>query len=121
MLIRLTWMRSFVLARRTPCSRKHSQPIGPMRHTESCVHVWKRPSISEATWSVRAPWGCSVPGALDFASPTPNRATIGDINAMALYAGESVRCRSLEFEPAAEIVRELGESIERLLRTWSST
>jgi len=55
-----------------------------------------------------------------FASPTPNRATVGDIAAMALYAGESVDAVR-RIQPAAEIVRELSEGAERLLRAWSSS
>jgi NAD(P)H-dependent flavin oxidoreductase YrpB (nitropropane dioxygenase family) len=55
-----------------------------------------------------------------FAPPSPNRATVGDIAAMALYAGESVDAVR-RIQPAAEIVRELSEGAERLLRTWSST
>ena len=55
-----------------------------------------------------------------FAPPSPNRATVGDIAAMALYAGESVDAVR-RIQPAAEIVRELSEGAERLLRAWSSS
>jgi NAD(P)H-dependent flavin oxidoreductase YrpB (nitropropane dioxygenase family) len=47
--------------------------------------------------------------------PTPNRDTEGAIDAMALYAGQSVDAVR-EIQPAAEIVRELSEGAERLLR-----
>jgi NAD(P)H-dependent flavin oxidoreductase YrpB (nitropropane dioxygenase family) len=54
-----------------------------------------------------------------FAPPTPNRATIGEIKAMAMYAGESVHAVR-RVQTAAEIARELSEGAERLLRMWSS-
>jgi NAD(P)H-dependent flavin oxidoreductase YrpB (nitropropane dioxygenase family) len=52
-----------------------------------------------------------------FAVPCPTRTTTGTIAAMALYAGESVgavRCTM----PAADIVHELMDGAERLLRVW---
>lgn len=50
-----------------------------------------------------------------FGVPTPTRLTTGKIEAMALYAGESVGAvRGIL--PAAEIVRELVEGAEQLLR-----
>jgi nitronate monooxygenase len=54
-----------------------------------------------------------------FAPPTPNRATTGHIEAMALYAGQSVDAVR-RVEPAADIVRELSEGAEQLLRDWAS-
>jgi NAD(P)H-dependent flavin oxidoreductase YrpB (nitropropane dioxygenase family) len=52
-----------------------------------------------------------------FAVPAPVRTTVGRVEAMALYAGESVGAvRGIQ--PAAEIVRELAEGAERLLRRW---
>jgi nitronate monooxygenase len=52
-----------------------------------------------------------------FAIPCPTRATTGTITAMALYAGESVGAvRSVM--PAAEIVGELADGAEHLLRRW---
>ena len=53
-----------------------------------------------------------------FAPPPPSRTTTGAIEAMALYAGQSVGAvqRAL---PAAAIVAELVEGAERLLRSWS--
>jgi nitronate monooxygenase len=50
-----------------------------------------------------------------FAVPTPTRWTEGRIEAMALYAGESVSAVR-RIQSAAEIVRELAEGAERLLR-----
>ena len=52
------------------------------------------------------------------APPTPNRATIGEIGAMALYAGHSVDAVK-RVQPAVEIVRELSEGAERLLAAWA--
>jgi nitronate monooxygenase len=47
-------------------------------------------------------------------SHTPSRATTGAIEAMSLWAGESVGAVR-RVQPAAEIVRELAEEAERLL------
>ena len=47
----------------------------------------------------------------------PTRTTIGEIAAMALYAGESVGAVKRE-QPAAEIVRQLAEGAEELLGAW---
>src|SRR5262249_17898403 len=50
-----------------------------------------------------------------FAVPAPTKMTTGNIHAMPLYAGESVGAvRTIQ--PAAEIVRELVEGAEQLLR-----
>jgi nitronate monooxygenase len=53
------------------------------------------------------------------AVPCPTRGTTGTIAAMALYAGESVGAVS-GVVPAADIVHELVDGAERLLRRWSS-
>ena len=50
-----------------------------------------------------------------FAPPPPSRDTTGAIEAMALYAGQSVGAVR-EVKPAGEIVREVCEGAERLLR-----
>lgn len=50
-----------------------------------------------------------------FAVRPPNRATRGRINAMALYAGQSVGAVT-EISLAADVVRELAEGAEKLLR-----
>ncbi len=52
-----------------------------------------------------------------FASPTPSTGTTGAIEAMALYAGEGVGAVTRR-QPAAEIVREIADEAERLLRGW---
>jgi hypothetical protein len=49
-----------------------------------------------------------------FASPCPTRSTTGHVEAMPLYAGESVG-RVKKVQPAGEIVREMAEEAERLL------
>jgi nitronate monooxygenase len=52
-----------------------------------------------------------------FMTPAPIRTTSGQIDAMALYAGESVGAvRSVR--PAAEILQELADGAERLLAHW---
>lgn len=53
-----------------------------------------------------------------FATPPPGRITTGEIDAMALYAGQSVAMVG-EVKPAAAIVAELSEGAERLLRCWT--
>jgi NAD(P)H-dependent flavin oxidoreductase YrpB (nitropropane dioxygenase family) len=56
-----------------------------------------------------------VVGEMKLSVPCPSRETTGSIEAMALYAGQSVGAvRSVQ--PAAEIVRELAEGAERLLK-----
>jgi nitronate monooxygenase len=52
-----------------------------------------------------------------FAVPCPTADTTGKIEAMALYAGESVDAVR-DIRPAADIVRELAEGAEELLRRW---
>lgn len=53
-----------------------------------------------------------------FSAPPPVRTTTGNIRAMALYAGESAGAvRTVQ--PAEEIVSELADGAERLLRRWS--
>jgi NAD(P)H-dependent flavin oxidoreductase YrpB (nitropropane dioxygenase family) len=53
-----------------------------------------------------------------FAPPPPSRTTTGSIEAMALYAGQSVGAVR-KTEPAAAIVAELVDGAERLLRSWA--
>ena len=52
-----------------------------------------------------------------FAGFLPDRTTRGTIEAMALYAGQSVGSVR-EVTPAAEVVRELAEKAEQLLQAW---
>jgi NAD(P)H-dependent flavin oxidoreductase YrpB (nitropropane dioxygenase family) len=53
-----------------------------------------------------------------FAPPPPGERTTGEIDAMALYAGQSVGMVDA-VEPAAAIVAELAEGAERLLGRWA--
>lgn len=55
-----------------------------------------------------------------FAPPTPSRDTVGNIEAMALYAGQSVDAVR-RVQPAAEIVRELSDGAEQVLRAFVSS
>jgi NAD(P)H-dependent flavin oxidoreductase YrpB (nitropropane dioxygenase family) len=53
-----------------------------------------------------------------FGTAPPLTGSSGAVEAMAMYAGESVRfVRGVE--PAGEIVREIAEGAERILRAWS--
>ena len=52
-----------------------------------------------------------------FAGFLPDRTTLGHIEAMALYAGQSVGSVR-EVTPAADVVREVAERAEQLLKTW---
>jgi len=52
-----------------------------------------------------------------FAVACPTRTTTGTIAAMALYAGESVGAVRGTM-PAADIVHELMDGAERILRVW---
>ena len=51
------------------------------------------------------------------ATPSPTKDTTGEISAMALYAGESVG-NVVRVQPAGEVVRELVDGAELLLRGW---
>jgi nitronate monooxygenase len=53
-----------------------------------------------------------------FATPPPGAITTGEIDAMALYAGQSVGMVG-DVKSAAAIVAELAEGAERLLRRWA--
>jgi NAD(P)H-dependent flavin oxidoreductase YrpB (nitropropane dioxygenase family) len=53
-----------------------------------------------------------------FGVPCPNRDTTGEIAAMVHYAGQSVGATT-EVLPAAQVVQELADGAERLLRRWS--
>jgi NAD(P)H-dependent flavin oxidoreductase YrpB (nitropropane dioxygenase family) len=82
-------------------------------------HRVLRSSIEAATTNQTEPVGYADDGwAIPRLHQTPpQRGTTGQIEAMALYAGESVDgVRSVQ--PAAHIVRELVEGAEQLLRRW---
>ena len=87
-------------------------PNAPHRVLRSCVEAAE--SFKDALVGHGSIGGASYP-IPRFAPPTPNRDTVGEIGAMALYAGHSVDAVQ-RIQPAAEIVRELSEGAERLLR-----
>lgn len=83
-------------------------------------HRVLRSSVEAATANQEEPVGHSESGwGVPRLHPTPpNRETTGRIEAMALYAGESVDGVNA-VQPAAEIVHELADGAEQLLRRWS--
>jgi nitronate monooxygenase len=89
-------------------------PGAPHRVLRSCVEeatVYPSEVVGEiATREVRTP----IPR---HSVICPTRSTTGEIGAMALYAGESVGAVRGE-QTAAEIVREVAEGAEALLRAW---
>ena len=52
-----------------------------------------------------------------FGVPCPNRDTTGEIAAMVHYAGQSVGATA-KVLPAAQVVQDLADGAERLLRRW---
>jgi hypothetical protein len=54
-----------------------------------------------------------------FAPSAPTRETTGAVEAMALYAGESVGAVTHR-QSAGEIVAELADGAEQLLRRWAT-
>jgi len=52
------------------------------------------------------------------APPSPGRHATGNVEAMALYAGQSVAAVE-RLQPAEAIVRELAQGAEGLLRRWA--
>lgn len=82
-------------------------------------HRVLRSSVDAATANQEEPVGYSESGwGVPRLHPTPpNRETTGRIEAMALYAGESVDGVT-GIVPAAQIVRELADGAEQLLRRW---
>jgi nitronate monooxygenase len=51
--------------------------------------------------------------------PSPGRHASGRVDAMAMYAGQSVGAVQ-RLQPAETIVRELAQGAERLLRRWGT-
>jgi len=91
-------------------------PNAPHRVLRSCV---ERAESFKGELVGRGSIGGKIYPIPRLAPPTPNRETEGDVDAMALYAGQSVDAVR-RIQPAAEIVRELDEGAERLLRTCAS-
>jgi nitronate monooxygenase len=61
--------------------------------------------------------GATTLPVLRFGVPCPNRDTTGEIAAMVHYAGQSVAGTDRVL-PAAQVIQELAEGAERLLRRW---
>ena len=90
-------------------------PDAPHRVLRSCAEAAEALGTDIAGEITR---GESTVPVRRFASQPPNRATSGEVRAMALYAGQSVGAvRGVQ--PAGEIVAELMEGAEQLLRAWS--
>lgn len=92
-------------------------PNAPHRVLRSCV---KKAESFKGELVGHGSIGGSTYSIPRLAPPTPNRDTTGDIDAMALYAGHSVDAVR-RIQPAAEIVRELAEGAEQLLRKSASS
>jgi NAD(P)H-dependent flavin oxidoreductase YrpB (nitropropane dioxygenase family) len=91
-------------------------PDAPHRVLRSCVEAAgavKDDIVGEMSIGVMR---MQVP---KFSVPSPSRDTTGTIEAMALYAGESVGAVTAVVS-AAQVVRELAEGAERLLRATLS-
>jgi NAD(P)H-dependent flavin oxidoreductase YrpB (nitropropane dioxygenase family) len=87
-------------------------PDAPHRVLRSCVEAAEAFDGDIVGELVHAGHSLPVPR---LAVPSPNRSATGRVDAMALYAGESVGAVSA-VRPAAEIVRELSDGAERILR-----
>jgi nitronate monooxygenase len=89
-------------------------PDAPHRVLGSCVaaaRAFAGEVVGEQLWEgERRPWA-------RYGIGVPDRATTGAIEAMPLWAGESVGGVRW-VQPAAEIVRELAEDAEALLHRW---
>jgi nitronate monooxygenase len=91
-------------------------PDAPHRVLRSCVDAAE---ASSADIVAEMSFGATRMPVPRLAVPSPSRDTTGEIAAMALYAGESVGAVT-EVMPAGEVVRELAEGAERLLRAAAS-
>jgi NAD(P)H-dependent flavin oxidoreductase YrpB (nitropropane dioxygenase family) len=87
-------------------------PDAPHRVLRSCVEAAERID-DEVVGEMELPGGASVPVAR-FSPPCPGRRASGRIDAMALYAGQSVGAVH-RVERAADVVRELAGGTEELL------
>jgi NAD(P)H-dependent flavin oxidoreductase YrpB (nitropropane dioxygenase family) len=88
-------------------------PDAPHRVLRSCVEA-ARAFPKDVTGEIEIIPGRRIP-VPRFGVPCPTRETTGEVEAMALYAGESVG-QVCAVEPAAAIVEELSQGAERLLR-----
>ena len=90
-------------------------PDAPHRVLRSCVEAAEALGADIAGYVAH---GESSEPVRRFASQPPNRATSGEVRAMALYAGQGVGAvRGVQ--PAGKIVAELMEGAEQLLQAWS--
>ncbi len=88
-------------------------PHAPHRVLRSCIAAAEK--LPEGPVAETELAGVKLPIAR-FATPCPTTATTGKLAAMALYAGESVGAVTRSDQPAGDIVRELAEGAEKLLR-----
>ncbi len=86
-------------------------PHRALRSAVAAVETYKGDSVGEMDMG---PTRMTIPRG---AVPSPTTNTTGEISAMALYAGESVN-KVVRVQSAAEVVRELADSAELLLRAW---
>ena len=89
---------------------------GPHRVLQSSLALASA-SLDEFVGAVNRPGDEPLP-IRRFESHTPTTATTGNVDAMSLWAGESVGAVN-RVQPAAEIIREMNDDAERLLRRWS--
>lgn len=90
-------------------------PDAPHRVLHSCVEAAQK--LSDGVVGQAEIGGRPFPIGR-FMTPAPLRTTTGNIEAMALYAGESVG-GVRHIQTAADIVHELADGAERLLRQWA--
>lgn len=90
-------------------------PDAPHRVLRSCVEAAE---ALEGEIAGEMPMGVVQMPLPKFAVPCPTRDFTGTIGAMALYAGESVGAVT-RVQSAAEVVRELSDGAEQLLRVWT--
>jgi nitronate monooxygenase len=91
-------------------------PDAPHRVLRSCVEAAK--DVAGETVGEMSLGATRIP-VPKLSVPSPTRDASGAVAAMALYAGESVGAVT-EIAPAGEVVRELAEGAERLLRATPS-
>lgn len=87
-------------------------PDAPHRVLRSCIEAAK--DVDDEFVGETSMGGARIP-VPKLSVPTPTRDTSGAIAAMALYAGESVGAVT-KVDAAGDVVRELAEGAERLLR-----
>lgn len=90
-------------------------PGAPHRVLQSSVEAANALGEDNAGWTDHGAGRMPVPR---FSPEPPSITTTGRIDAMALYAGQSVGSVTTR-EPAAEVVRSMAEGAERLLRQWA--